>query len=129
MDRIDHCLYSISSGLILFPVRSVLYFSPVPHRGLQSRAVVDYYLSCFVRNGAKRIEHDHPSRNVCLKLTCKSRPWLRLSRYSGALDYRRALLWWYVWLNEHLAELFQLLRATDLLCEQRELDDMEEFVV
>jgi hypothetical protein len=39
------------------------------------------------------------------------------------------LLWRYVRLNEHLAKLFQLLRATDFLREQRKLDNMEEFVV
>ena len=40
MNRTDHCLYFITSGLILFPAHSVLYFPPVPLRGLRSRAVV-----------------------------------------------------------------------------------------
>ena len=39
------------------------------------------------------------------------------------------LLWWHVRLNEHLAKLFQLLRATDFLREQGKLDNMEKFVV
>ena len=39
------------------------------------------------------------------------------------------LLWWHVRLNEHPAEVLQLLRATDFLSEQRELDNVEEFVV
>lgn len=34
-----------------------------------------------------------------------------------------------VWLNEHLAELLQLLRTADFLSEKRELDDMEEFLI
>jgi len=32
-------------------------------------------------------------------------------------------------LDEHLAKVFQFLGSTNLLCEQRELDDVEEFVV
>jgi len=52
-----------------------------------------------------------------------------LSRDSSTLEDWSVLLWWYVWLNEHLTKLFQLLRAADFLGEQRELDDMEEFIV
>lgn len=32
-------------------------------------------------------------------------------------------------MNEHTAEIFQLLRSTDFLCQQWKLDDVEEFVV
>ena len=32
-------------------------------------------------------------------------------------------------MNEHVAKVLQFLRSTDFLCEQRKLDDMEEFVV
>lgn len=52
-----------------------------------------------------------------------------MSRNSSAPEENCVLLWWYIRLNEHLAKVFQLLRATDFLCEQRELNDMEEFVV
>jgi hypothetical protein len=53
-------------------------------------------------------------------------------RCSKITDHRRYivhLLGWYVRLNEHLAEAFQLLRTTDFLSEQWKLDDVEEFVV
>lgn len=45
------------------------------------------------------------------------------------IQYIYVLLRWHVRLNKHLAELPQLLRATDFLSEQRKLDDVEEFVV
>lgn len=42
LGQVDHCLYSITSGPMLFP-------PSVPHRGLQARGVV-YYLSRVVHN-------------------------------------------------------------------------------
>jgi hypothetical protein len=48
---------------------------------------------------------------------------------SATLERNGILLWRHVWLNEHIAEVFQLLGASDFLREQRELDDVEEFVV
>jgi hypothetical protein len=45
------------------------------------------------------------------------------------LTVHYVLLWWHVRLNEHLAEVFQLLGATDFLGKERELDDVEEFIV
>jgi len=56
VDRIYRCLYSITSGPILFPVHSILYFAPVPLMGLRPRAIIDYSL---LHNGAGRVEHDH----------------------------------------------------------------------
>jgi len=66
MDRIDRCLYSITSGPILFPVHSLLYFAPVPLMGLRPCAIIDYSL---LHNGARRIEHDHSSMNASLEYT------------------------------------------------------------
>jgi len=116
---IDHCLYSIASGLMLFPVLFRLALSIGPLRGSRSSNAVDYP-SCLVHNGARRIEHKHLLMNSTrLKVTAHAQatPFVTvtLSRNSSAPKERCVLLWWYVRLNEHLAELFQFLRATNFL--------------
>ena len=132
MGRIDRRLFSITSGLCCFLLFSSckLHFPPVPLRGLRSRHVVDY-LSCIVHNGARRTEHSRSSMNVCLGVTviATSLVLVTLFRNTNTTEERQVLLWWHIRPNEHLAKVFQLLRAPDFLREQRELDDMEEFVI
>ena len=120
MGRTDHCLYFITSGPMLFLVLSLLHFSLVPLRGLRSKDIVDY-LSCVVHNGARCVEHDYSSMTVRLEVTgyvqAASQVMVTLSRDSGAPEEHCILLRWYIRLNEHLAKVFQLLRATDFLRE------------
>ena len=114
---------------MLFPAVSILYFPPCPlgDYALRSRAVINYP-SCLVPNGACSALNTTISTNT--RLTSRS-PLVTftLSRNSSAPGERSGLLWRYVWPNEHPTKLSQLLRATDFLREQRELNDMKEFVV
>ena len=59
MNRVDQCLYSITSGLMLFPAL-VLYFPscPLGDYALRSRVIVNYPFS-LAHNGAWFIEHGH----------------------------------------------------------------------
>lgn len=124
--RTDHFVFLTASGLVLLAILFML--QPVPLTGLQYSYTVSY-LTFLMHNRTRHTEHYLlPGLHINHHVEVKS-PAPLSDDLSTVFTSYYVLLRWRIWLDEHLAKVFQLLRATDFLSEQRKLDDVEEFIV